>query len=298
MGMKIKDIIKDPKKMLYLLGMKGMLGFIPDRPYLKLMFWANTGKHLELDNPKTYNDKLQWLKLNDRNPDYTRMVDKYEAKEYIASIVGKEYIIPTLGVWDTFDEIDFSKLPDRFILKCTHDSGGLIICKDKSKLDIGAARKKIVKCLKRNYFVVGREYPYKNVKPRIIAEQYMENHSANEECLTDYKFFCFEGIPKVVYISKDKAKEPRTDFFDMSFNHLPIRMRDKNSDVLPDIPEKFDEMKRIASKLSKGFKHLRIDFYQIDGNIFVGELTFYHNSGFSLVNPPEWNKKMGEWINV
>lgn len=161
------------------------------------------------------------------------------------------------------------------------------------------ARKKINKCLKRNYYIVGREYPYKNIKPRIIAEKYMYNLAEGEDSfLTDYKFFCFDGVPKFVYISKDKAKHPFTDFFDMDFNKLPIRMRDENSNIPPKKPAKFEEMKKMAEALSKGFKHLRVDFYLINNELYVGELTFYHNSGFSLVKPDEWNKKIGDWIKL
>lgn len=272
------------------------LRFLPDDTYLKLIYRLKVGKKLNLDNPRTYTEKIQWLKIHDRKPIYTTMVDKYEAKKYIESIIGSGHTIPTLGILNTFDEIDFEKLPERFVLKCTHDSGGLVICKDKNKLDKKEASRKINKSLKTNFYWVGREWPYKNVKPRIIVEKYMT--SQNEECLTDYKFFCFEGEPKIVYISKDKAKDPRTDFFDASGNFLLIRMRDKNSDVPPRIPEQFEQMKEIARKLSCGLKHLRVDFYLIDGKIYVGELTFYHNGGFSEVKPEEWNYKLGEMIKI
>lgn len=271
------------------------LRFIPDDTYLKVIYRIKVGKTLNLKNPKTYTEKLQWLKLHDRKPIYSTMVDKFEAKQYIASIVGEEYVIPTLGVWDNFDEIDFDALPDKFVLKCTHDSGGLVICKDKSKLDKEEARKKIEKSLKTNFYWIGREWPYKNVKPRIIAEKYM---AINDECLTDYKLFCFDGEPKMVYISKDKADDPRTDFFDARGNALPIRMRDPNSDVPPTIPEQFEQMKQIARKLSSGLIHLRVDFYLIDGKLYVGELTFYHNGGFSEVKPEEWNHTIGSWIKL
>jgi hypothetical protein len=299
--MNLKEVIKNPNKIIYTLGMKGKLGFINDEKYLKMMYWANTGKKLNLDNPITYNEKLQWLKLHCKKEEYSKMVDKYEAKKWIASKIGSEYVIPLLGVWETFDDIDFDLLPNQFVLKCTHDSGGLIICKDKIKLDKEAAKKKIENSLKRNYFLVAREYPYKNVKPRIIAEKYMEDTTCNEEnenCLTDYKFFCFDGNPKIVYIGKDHAKHATTDFFDMDFNHLPIKMRDPNAKTPPNKPIVFEEMKRLATKLSQGCPHLRVDFYLINGKIYVGELTFFHGGGFTEVKPEEWNYKMGEWINI
>lgn len=302
--MDLKELIKNPKKIIFSLGMKGKLGFISDEKYLRLMYWANTGKKLNLEKPVTFNEKLQWLKLHNQNPEYSKMVDKYEAKKWVADRIGEEYIIPTLGVWDSFDEIDFDQLPNQFVLKCTHDSGGLVVCKDKDKLNKIRAKKKIEASLKRNYFLVGREYPYKAVKPRIIAEQYMEDattcvHEAYiDECLTDYKFFCFDGVPRVLYVGKDKAKDPRTDFFDMDFNHLPIRMRDPNADEIPKRPLEFNEMKNIAATLSKGIPHLRVDFYLINGHIYVGELTFYHCSGFAEVHPEEWNHIMGDWIRI
>lgn len=272
------------------------LKFMPDDVYLKIIYRIKVGKKLDLKRPKTYTEKLQWLKLHDRKPVYTTMVDKYAAKQYITSIVGEEYVIPTLGVWEDFDSINFKLLPDKFVLKCTHDSGGLVICKNKAILDIDKARKKIEKSLKTNFYWVGREWPYKNVKPQIIAEKYMANE--DDECLTDYKFFCFNGEPRIIYVSKDKAENPTTDFFDENGKILPIRMRDPNSVNPPKLPEQFDEMKKIARKLSKGMRHLRVDFYIVDEKIYVGELTFYHNGGFSEVKPEEWNYKMGSMISI
>ena len=272
-----------------------------DEMYLKFVYRIAVGKKLNLDNPQTFNEKLQWLKLNDHKDIYTTMVDKFEAKNYVANIIGEEYIIPTLGVWDNFDDIDFDNLPNQFVLKCTHDSGGLVICEDKTKFDINKARKKIQRSLNRNFYWFGREWPYKNVKPRIIAEKFMSeyNEQFNEDALTYYKFFCFDGEPKILYISKDKGREPHTDFFDMDFNRLPIKMKDPNSTVdnLPKKPELFDEMKELSAKLSKGLKHIIIDFYQINGQLYIGEETFYHCSGFADVKPSEWNNQMGEWIN-
>ena len=273
---------------------KEQLNWMPDKLYLQILYRLKFGKRLDLRNPQTFNEKLQWLKLHDRKPEYTRMVDKYEAKQYIAEKIGEEYVIPTLGVWERFEDINFDVLPDQFVLKCTHDSGGLVICRDKSNLDIEAARKKITKSLKRNYYYHGREWPYKNVKPRIIAEQYIEDTA--EDALTDYKYFCFHGNPKVMYISKDHGKNPCTDFFDMEFQHLPIKARDPNAEVMPTKPEQHEKMKQIAAVLSKGIPHLRVDFYLVNGKIYIGELTFYHMGGFTQIQPEEWNVRMGSWI--
>lgn len=273
---------------------KYILQWIPDSLWIRLQFRRRMGVWPNLKNPKTFNEKLQWLKLHDRNPLYTKLVDKYEVKKIVAEQIGEEYTIPTLGVWNKFDDIDFGKLPNQFVLKCTHDSGGLVVVKDKSKFDINAARTTINNCLKMNYYWSMREWPYKNVKPRIIAEKYMENKK--EECLTDYKFFCFNGTPQIMYISKDKAKEPTTDFFDMVYNHLNIRMRDPNSNVIPPKPKNFEKMKSIAKTLAKDKTHIRIDFYCVDDKIYLGELTFFHMSGFSHIYPKEWELILGDWI--
>lgn len=253
---------------------------LSDKAYLKLKFKASLGKKLNLKNPQTFNEKLQWLKLNDRKPEYTTMVDKYEGKKYVADIIGEEHIIPTLGVWDKFDDIDFDSLPNEFVLKCTHDSGGLVIVKDKASFDKEAARKKINKCLKRNYYWHGREGPYKNVKPKIIAEEYMVDESGYE--LKDYKIFCFSGEPKVMFIATDRSnpnEETKFDFFDMDFKHLPFTNGHPNSNRPIQCPKSFEQMKELASKLSKGIPQVRVDFYDINGKIYFGELTLFHWGG-------------------
>ena len=272
---------------------------MPDEEYLCKLFRAKMGYPLDLKEPKTFNEKLQWLKLYDRKPIYTVMVDKYEVKNYVAGIIGDKYIIPTLGVWNRFDEIDFTKLPDQFVLKCTHDSGGLVICRDKKKLDFAKAKKKITKSLKKNFYYVGREWPYKNVKPRIIAEEYMEDDVTHE--LRDYKFFTFNGVAKALFIATDRqtaGEDTKFDFFDMDFKHLPFTNGHPNADVVPAKPETFAEMKELAEKLSKGIPHVRVDFYEVNGKAYFGELTFSHWSGFVPFEPPEWDKTFGDWIDL
>lgn len=276
-----------------------ILRILPDKAYLKLLFKLKLGKSLNLKNPKTFNEKLQWLKLYDRKPIYTTMVDKYAVKEYVANIIGDEYIIPTLGVWDSFDEINFDELPNQFVLKCTHDSGGLVICRDKSSLDITAAKEKIEKSLKANYYWRGREWPYKNAKQRIIAEKYVED--ADTEELRDYKFFCFDGEVKALFIATERFKkraETKFDFFDTDFNHLPFINGHPNAETLPEKPQKFDEMKRLAAKLSKGIPQLRVDFYEANGKVFFGELTFFHFGGLVPFEPHEWDEKLGSFIKL
>ena len=272
---------------------------LPDSTFLKLKYRYRMGKRLNLKKPTTFNEKLQWLKLYDRKPEYTTMVDKYEVKKYVANKIGTEYVIPTLGIWDKFEDIDFDSLPNKFVLKCTHDSGGLCICKDKSKFDIIKAKQKINKALKRNYYCLGREWPYKNVKPRIIAEQYMEDTKTSE--LRDYKFFTFNGEAKILFIATDRQKkneETKFDFFDMEFNHLPFTNGHPNAKILPQKPERFEEMRILAQKLSKDIPHLRVDFYEVDGKVYFGELTFYHWNGMVKFDPEEWDYKIGSWINL
>ncbi len=265
-----------------------------DVTYIKLKYWVCTGKFLNLKNPSTYWDKLNWMKLNYRRDDLWKYVDKYEAKKIAACIIGEEHIVKCLGVYDSFDEIDFSNLPDSFVMKCTHDSGSYIICKDKKKLNIKQARKKIEKGLKRNYFYNSREYPYKKLIPRIIIEEYLEDHKTDN--LKDYKFFCFNGEPKVMYVSTDASQNAHTDFFDMEYNPLKMYIKDPNSDIPPDKPSKFEELKQFAKLLCIDFPHVRVDFYVVNDVVYFGEYTFYHNGGNSLLHPTKWNKIWGQWI--
>jgi len=270
-----------------------------DEKYVKWNFYLAMGKKLNLENPQTFNEKLQWLKLYDRRPEYTKLVDKYEVKQYIKEKLGEKYVIPTLGVWDTFDEIDFSTLPNQFVLKCTHDSGGLVICKDKSTLDVAAARKKINRCLKRNYYYGTREYPYKEVKPRIIAEKFMVDESGVE--LKDYKFFCFNGDPRFLFVATDRQKdgeETKFDFFDTKWKHLPFTNGHPNNPEEPSKPENLEEMLRISKLLSQEIPHVRVDLYDINGKIYFGELTFFHWSGLIPFNPETWDEKFGEMISL
>lgn len=278
---------------------KRALRVLPDSAYLRLRYFLMFHKPLHLRNPQTYNEKIQWLKLHDRKPEYTRMVDKYEAKKLVAEKIGAEYIIPTLGVWDHFDEIDFDTLPQQFVLKCTHDSGGLVICKDKATLDKAAAKKIIEACLKENYFWDYREWPYKNVKPRILAEEYMEDRETGD--LRDYKFFAFDGIPRALYVATERQNaetETRFDFFDMDFQHLDLRNSHPNADVPPKKPENFEEMKYLAGVLSQNIPQLRIDFYEVNGKVYFGELTFSHMGGLQPFKPEQWDKTFGDWITL
>lgn len=272
--------------------------YLPDQFYIRCLYHSCVGKKLNLKDPKSFNEKLQWLKLHDRKPIYTTMVDKYAVKDYVASVIGEEHIIPTLGVWDRFDDIDFEKLPNQFVLKCTHDSAGLVICKDKTTFCVEKAKEKIELCLKRNYFYSGREWPYKHVKPRIIAEQYMEDKNLQE--LRDYKFFCFNGIVKCFKVDFDRFVEHHANYYDREKNLLrfgEIECPPKFSEVI-DIPNNVDQMIDFAEKLSNGIPFLRADFYNVDESIYFGELTFYPASGFGPFTPEEFDLIMGRWLSL
>ncbi len=272
-----------------------------DEAYLRILYRLRMGRHLNLENPKTFQEKLQWLKLHDRRPEYSKMVDKYEAKKYVASIIGEEYIIPTLGVWNSFDDIDFSQLPDRFVLKCTHDSGRVVICKDKSTFDMNLARKRINKAIHTNYFLRVREWPYKNVKPRIIAEQYLEDADNPARPLSDYKFYCFDGKPKFCQVIQDRETKETIDFFDMDWRHQEFVGLNPNvgtAALIPFRPKNFDVMKKIAYDLSKDIPFSRIDLYEVNHKTYWGEITLFPGGGFGKFTPQEWNHKLGEMISL
>ena len=248
---------------------------------------------LNLENPRTFSGKLQWLKLYDRHPEYTKLVDKVEVKKYVASIVGDKYIIPTYGIWNSVDEIEWDNLPNKFVVKATSDSGGVIICKNKNKLNISAAVAKLKKLGSRTYYYQNREYPYKNVLHRYIAEEYMEDESGYE--LKDYnKFFYFNGVVKYLFVATGRQNiDTRFDFYDTEFNHLPVLNGHPNADVWPLKPENFDEMLEVADQFSKDIPHVRVDLYNIKGKIFFGALTFLHWSGEIPYEPIEWDYKFG-----
>ena len=270
-----------------------------DKKYVEAIYLLVFGEKLNLKNPKTFNEKLQWLKLYDHNPEYTKMVDKYEAKKYVESIIGKEYTIPTLGVYDRFSDIDFNRLPDKFVLKCTHDSGGIVICRNKELFNREEAKEKLEKALNRNFYYVGREWPYKNVKPRIIAEQYMEDDADGD--LKDYKFFCFNGKVKFFKVDFNREQFHRANYYDCNGNILSfgevICPPDFNKNIV--MPSNLNKMIKLAEKVSADKCFVRVDFYSLsDKDIKFGEITFYPASGFGKFIPNEEDKKIGEMLNV
>lgn len=280
------------------LGSRGMLNWMSDELYLKLCYRAVFHKKLDLKNPKTYNEKLQWMKLHDRNPLYRTLVDKYAVREYVAKNVGEEYLIPMVGgPWKDPDEIDFDALPEQFVLKCNHGSTTNIICKDKSKLDIPATKAKLKKWLGMSWYWFGREWPYKDLKPCVYAESYMEDAEVGE--LRDYKFFCFGGKPRYMLLSTDRAdatKPTRGDFFDMDFGHMPFHKKHPNAPVMPEKPRNFEKMRDLAARMSADLPAVRIDLYDVNGRIYFGEYTFFSASGFGPFQPDEWDEKLGSLI--
>ncbi len=272
---------------------------LPDDTFLKIRYKLRMGKKLDLNNPQTFNEKLQWLKINDHNPLYTAMADKYEAKEYIKKRCGESYCIPTLGVWEKFDDIDFDSLPTEFILKTTHDSGSFIICEDKSTINMKKAKRKLERSLKRNYYWKGREWPYKDIHPRIIAEELL--HQEGQERVTDYKFFCFNGEPQFYYITMGAThtKSVAIQYFDMKNRLLPIANENyAHYEGKIEIPEEIEEMKVLAGKLSAGVPFLRVDFYLIDKKIYVSELTFFPYCGMEKYYPEGTDEEIGKLLKL
>lgn len=271
-----------------------------DKRYLKMRYSICMGKKLNLDSPVTFNEKLQWLKLYNRRPEYTTMVDKYAVKEYVSEKIGKNHVIPTLGVWNKPSEIDWDSLPNQFVLKTTHDSGGIVICKDKTKLDKDAALKKLEYAITHDNYSITREWPYKNVARRIIAEEYIEPSQGTND-LPDYKFFCFDGKVKALFVATERQnpnEEVKFDFFDADFNSLPIRQGHDHAKVLPKKPLCFEEMKQIAETLSAGIPHVRVDLYNVNGKTYFGELTFFHFGGFTPFEPDEWDTNFGNMLTL
>lgn len=273
---------------------------LPDRALLSLKFKTSMHYKLRWDNPQTFSEKIQWLKLYGRTPINKVMSDKYLVKQYITEKIGEQYVIPLLGVWDKPEDIDFSKLPEKFVIKCNHNSGtGMYICKDKSKMDVKKVCSELRKGLKEDYFIGSREYAYKDIPRKIIAEAYMEDEETKE--LRDYKFFCFDGEPKIMFIASGRSKGEHNvtfDFFDMDYNHLPFTNGHPNATVMPEKPKCFEEMKRLAAELTQGIPHVRIDFYEANCHVYFGEFTFSHWGGMMPYEPEEWDYTMGSWIKL
>jgi hypothetical protein len=302
--MKISKIIKALKKYItdkdyrfIINAMFGKYDSMPDDQYLKKLFAAKMKRKLDLENPVTFNEKLQWLKLYDRKPEYTKMVDKYLVRDFIAEKIGSEYLIPLIGAWDSVDEIDFDALPNQFVLKCNHNSGlGMCICTDKTKLDIEKVKKELKKGLKQDYYLHGREWPYKEVPRKIIAEKYMQENSGNG--LRDFKFLSFNGTVKCSFVCSERfsGKGLKVTFFDRDWQRMPFERHYRASTINIAKPNTYDEMLKVAEKLSEGMPFIRVDLYEIEGKIYFGELTHYPGNGMEEFSPEEWDKTLGDWI--
>lgn len=271
-----------------------IMSLLPTKLWVRIDYYVHFGKKLSLNAPKSFNEKLNWMKCYYHDDMRSTLVDKYGVREYVKNKIGEEYLIPLLGVWDSPDQIDFDALPTQFVLKPTHTSGDVFICRDKSGIDIAACRKLLRSWLKRNYYKQGREWEYKFVKPRIIAEKYMVDESGNQ--LRDYKFFCFDGVTTFLFIATDRQVDTKFDFYDINFNHLPVKNGHENAVMNCKKPEHYDDMVKLATTLSEGFPHVRIDLYNISGKIYFGEFTFYHNSAAVPFVPKEWDYKFGEYF--
>lgn len=295
----ILQLIKNPKAIC--LGiMRHTASLWPDKLYLKVVYRLHMGKSLNLKNPHTFTEKLNWLKVNLKNENYKNLVDKYEVKKYVTEkLGGSENIIKNLGVWERFEDIDFDRLPEKFVLKTTNGGGNtaVVICKDKSKLNLEECKRKLT--LKSGKtFLWSREYPYYKLKPRIIAEEFIPS---KDDELSDYKIFCFNGEPKFLFVGTERQKkgtDVKFDFFDIEFNHLPVRNGHSNSSHSIPKPKNFEQMLEIARKLSSGIHQVRVDLYNVDGKIYFGEMTFFHFAGFVPFDPEEWDYRFGEMLEL
>lgn len=268
---------------------------LSDKTHIEKVYFERTGKKLNLKNPKTFNEKCNWLKLYDRKPQYTVMADKYLARHYISEKIGDNHLIPLLGVWDNANDIDFDSLPDKFVLKCNHDNG-VIICKDKNNLNFEAVRENLNMRLQRDYYRKNREWPYKNIPRKIICEKLLEN--SNGDSLLEYNVFCFNGVPK--YFKIGSVLHDGTlakDFYDIDWNYLEMKTGASAGNIFPK-PIHYNNLIEIAKKLSKGTTHVRVDFYDCDGKLYNGELTFFSNGGHMKFTPEEWDKIWGDCLSL
>lgn len=293
-------IIKDPYVLVFWFFKYSGLSYISDYIFLKTHWHLHMGYKLNLKKPRSFSEKLQWIKLYDRNPIYSLFVDKYEVKQYVNSVLGSGYTIDTIGLWNNPQEINFDNLPNKFVLKCTHDSGSIVICKDKRNFDKKAAIQKLNEALKRNYYRLTREWPYKNVRPRIIAEPFLSELSSTD--LIDYKFFCFNGRAKYCQVIKDRSTKESIDFFDMNWNRqefIGLNPSVSLHSIAPiEKPKNFDKMVSFANLLSRDIPFVRVDFYNLNGKIYFGELTFFPANGMGQFTPEEWNLRIGDMLNL
>ena len=297
---KILYVLTHPNRLLAAIWAR-IGGAIPDATYLQVRFRLIFGRKLHLDNPQTFNEKLNWLKIYNRRPEYVSFVDKYEVKQIVSEKLKKTQgrLIPTYGVWDTFDEIDFDKLPDQFVLKSTNGGGGtgIVICRNKSTFDRITAKKQLEASM-HICWKTQREWVYRDIKPRIIAEELMQNDDGSQ--LVDWKLFCFDGEPLLLFYASDrytKGEPLKFDWYDMDLRHLPIQSKgypnaNKKLEMFPE----WEDMKQVARNLSAGIPHVRADLYLVNHKIYFGEMTFFHDGGFVPIYPEVWDYTIGKWL--
>ena len=294
---RVSKMLANPWVIYSYLTARGAFHWVPDALHCSLLYHAALGRWPDLRNPRTFNEKLQWLKLHDRNPLYNTLVDKYAVKEWVAERIGPEYVARTYAVWERAEDIDISGLPEKFVLKTNHDCGGVAVCRDRALFDLEVARRKLARRLGTNYYWGGREWPYKDVKPLIFAEEYLDPGESDD--LTDYKLMCFSEKVRCSFTCTSRAKgDLRVDFFDIEWKHLPFTRHYPNADVAPSRPENYGEMVRAAEMLSTGIPFVRVDFYEAGGRPYFGEMTLYPGSGFEEFDPPEWDERLGSWIEL
>lgn len=293
-------LISNPKKLILPLSQNGFFKWLPDTTALKLLYWAEMNNHLDLNNPKTFSEKLQWLKIHDRQPRYNLMVDKYKVKDYVGKQIGLEYIIPTYKIWDRPESIDFESLPESFVIKCNHDSGGLVICRDKKSLNKKDTINKLKESFSKDLYMQSREWAYKNIEHKILAEKLIID--PNNKDLIDYKFYCFNGKPMYCQVIKDRNTDQTLDFYDrdwklMDFTGLATGPEPKRG-TYTEKPIHYEKMLDIAEILARNTYFVRIDLYNVQGRIYFGEFTLYPKSGLGKFYPDEWNIKIGDMIHI
>ncbi len=297
---KIKKYLQNPRETIFTIGIKTGYPFLDDEKFIQLMWSSRFRSKIDLKNPKTFNEKMQWLKLHDRNPIYTDFADKYAAKERVKSILGKDYVIPTYGVWNSADEIDFSNLPNRFVLKCTHDSGGVLICTDKNQFDFDTAKRKLNALLHKNYYWSCREWPYKNINPKIIAEEYLQK--SERVSPDDYKIFVFSGKAYCIQVDYDRFTDHHRNFYSLDWEYMPFTtLYPTNPNKTIPRPSCLEELVSSSEKLAKALEDpmfLRTDFYILGDRIYFGEVTFYHGGGTEPFYPSEYDYILGEKIII
>ena len=278
----------------------GILNKMSDKSFLNLTYWVHYGRYVNWKAPQGFNEKLQWLKINNRKPEYSKLVDKCDVKEYVTGIIGEEYIIPTIGVWDKVEDVPFEELPEQYVIKCTHDSGSVSICKDKNTFDVSKVKKKLAKGLKTNLYYWGREWPYKNVCPRIIAEKLLIDNDSITNDLMDYKLMCFNGKVKCSFVCSDRFNDEglKVTFFDRDWKKMPFCRRYPSASYEIPAPKTYRMMVELAEVLSVGIPFVRVDFYEVNGHPYFGEMTFFPGNGVEEFNPVEWDYTLGSWIDI